>query len=686
MELSGFDSPGFNSDFFGKQKQAVKQAPKKKKNFIESLLPAIGGTGGSVGGAALGTALLPGVGTLAGALLGGALGGGGGKVAENALEHESLTHGVAGEAALNAAFGAGPIRAGKFGIQALQGAKSGAGLADALTNAGLNVAGNGAGRATTRSIVGQKLENTGGKLMNSQTNLTRAEMRKIGANAPEAFNLMNKNYGLHNLDDIAEVASNVTGSTGVHSSAVKGIIESGKGIDTGDFHDTFVKLLDTKAPLVNESKRKNLLTQLRYSVEKMYSDHPLNPLAQPSPTYEVAQNFRNEAARLRSLPTPTAADKQLADVYDGMRKHIEEKLYSQTHINAADAGIDAELGNAKQVMQKQYRQLANNTGVNTAKGKAYLKLANEASQVKDIKDLRSIQKPWVTMSKIDNATAQSQGNAASKLGQAANGRGVIRGATNAVLNSTSPVLGSKLSKTGLALQGGANANAFGVKAVGKRVGGVGLANALINQPMGGGSVDIPQGDTGNIQPGNTFGGAQNPQGADDGSAGQQYTLENALADIKRDPKNADDYMKLYQFVSDATATKAPKSLSSTQQTQVNNAMSGLQDLQNIAQIIQHDPSAITKDAIPGGSIARRLTGTTDYEASKQNVVDVIARLRSGAVISTEEAKRYMGLLPQAGDTTQSANQKLNRLANLLSSFANPQPTGASLSDALSGLQ
>jgi hypothetical protein len=97
------------------------KAPKKKGNLLTSLIPSAGGIGGSLGGAALGTAVLPGVGTLAGALLGGALGGGAGKVAENAVEGNKLSSGVAGEAALNGVLGAGPLRLGKFGYEAIKG-------------------------------------------------------------------------------------------------------------------------------------------------------------------------------------------------------------------------------------------------------------------------------------------------------------------------------------------------------------------------------------------------------------------------------------------------------------------------------------------------------------------------------------------------------------------------------------
>jgi hypothetical protein len=165
----------------------------------------------------------------------------------------------------------------------------------------------------------------------------------------------------------------------------------------------------------------------------------------------------------------------------------------------------------------------------------------------------------------------------------------------------------------------------------------------------------------------------------------QYPLENAIADAKRDPKNADYYMSLYKFIQDST-TSQEKPLNSTQQTQVNNATSALSDLQTLADSIQQDPSVLQKDAIPGGGLARKLTGTNNYDAAKQNIVDVIARLRSGAAITNDEAKRYMSLLPGAFDDQNTAIQKLTRLSDLLSAFANPQPASADLGTVLSQLQ
>lgn len=156
--------------------------------------------------------------------------------------------------------------------------------------------------------------------------------------------------------------------------------------------------------------------------------------------------------------------------------------------------------------------------------------------------------------------------------------------------------------------------------------------------------------------------------------GQQSIQQAVLQDLQTNGgKNVSTLLSLYNAFGKPDTTK---SLNSTQQQQANNATSGLQDLQSISDMIQQDPSLALKDTIPGGSLAHRLTGTTDFDAAKSNVVDVISRLRSGAAISTSEEKLYKSLLPSAGDSAESAQAKISRLQSLLGSFANPQPTSS----------
>lgn len=163
-------------------------------------------------------------------------------------------------------------------------------------------------------------------------------------------------------------------------------------------------------------------------------------------------------------------------------------------------------------------------------------------------------------------------------------------------------------------------------------------------------------------------------------------VQASVAQIVANGGTLNDVSKFLSIASALQSLQPPqqKPLNATQQQQANNAVSALGDLGTLANAIQTDPNVVLKDALPGGSLARGLTGTTDYDTAKQNIVDVIARLRSGAAITQDEANRYMSMLPAPGDSQQSAINKLQRLQSLLSAFANPQPA-SSASDLISAL-
>lgn len=113
------------------QPRAVAQTrkPEKKKGgrggTLTSLISEGGALGGAAGGAALGTAVLPGIGTLLGALGGGFLGGFGGRLTENKVRDNRLGLGDAlKEGAVSGVLGAGPLRLGKFGLDAVKGVRA----------------------------------------------------------------------------------------------------------------------------------------------------------------------------------------------------------------------------------------------------------------------------------------------------------------------------------------------------------------------------------------------------------------------------------------------------------------------------------------------------------------------------------------------------------------------------------
>lgn len=113
------------------------------------------------------------------------------------------------------------------------------------------------------------------------------------------------------------------------------------------------------------------------------------------------------------------------------------------------------------------------------------------------------------------------------------------------------------------------------------------------------------------------------------------------------------------------------------------AQSGLDSLSVLEETLATDPGAFQRQALPNPfGITGRLTDTADIRAATDNVVDVIARLRSGAAITEDEARRFATRLPLPGDSVDVAARKIAGVRAELESFINPD---LSLTQALGAL-
>lgn len=165
--------------------------------------------------------------------------------------------------------------------------------------------------------------------------------------------------------------------------------------------------------------------------------------------------------------------------------------------------------------------------------------------------------------------------------------------------------------------------------------------------------------------------------------GSPYTKENLLADIQGDPTNASKYISYYKQLDDIFGATEAKPLTGESQKRALTSESGLRSIGTLEETLARDPSAFARQSLPNPlGIVGRLTGTTDVRAATDNVVDVLARLRSGAAITDDEARRFARLLPQAGDSQESAARKIANVKAELMSFAQNPGGGGSLEDAL----
>jgi hypothetical protein len=620
-------------------------APKKKGNFLTSLIPSAGGIGGSLGGAALGTAILPGVGTLAGALLGGALGGGAGKVAENAVEGNKITNGVAGEAALNGVLGAGPLRLGKLGVDTIRGVKAGTGLADALTSAGTNAAGMNAAQA-----IGDKLQKSGQNLIAKEFRLSPTQQANFAKLHGEEATSVLRRYGVKSPQDIQ---AKIQPLQETFDSAISGIPAVSKNDLAAGLKKVYQPLI--KSPALFEQGLGNSVKQQADELLKLAKNGslPADKVNELRKTFDAAVNYTQRGAPEYNVIKKTA---------DALRGTLQ---------SAADkAGVKTPDGLSFKEVGKELRKLY---GLDEVVGKqAYLGTGSLPLN-------------------LPNLLGTTAGGAAGGLPGAA-----AAGVATQLINSTA---GRRLAANGVIGAGeklsarGATASPYGVKAITGRVAPVGLTEALMGSAgqSDGNSMATNATSTNtatmpnstNIPPLNQTNGYMSSSN----SPFAPNNLETSIEKILANGGSLDDVSKFVTIagaVQKAQSVSAPK-LNSTQQQQANNAQSGLDSLAAIAQTLQSNPNAAKLASLPGGSLTQSLTHTGAYAAALNNATDVIGRLRSGGAINADEEKRFKALLPGSFDSPDTINYKLNTLATLFQSFANPQSAQPDATDLASAL-
>lgn len=166
-----------------------------------------------------------------------------------------------------------------------------------------------------------------------------------------------------------------------------------------------------------------------------------------------------------------------------------------------------------------------------------------------------------------------------------------------------------------------------------------------------------------------------------------YSQENLMADIQRDPQNADKYMEYYAQLQEVFGQPAEKPLSAEASKVIGNANSGLTSLEQLAGEISQ--SGVPKGTvIPGrsavGGLLGNALGTAGYDTAARNVKDVITRLRTGAAITDSEERFYNSQLPQAFDDPATIQRKLQLFNELFNSVANRTGSAATDLESLVG--
>jgi|ERR1043165_1726867 hypothetical protein len=104
------------------------------------------------------------------------------------------------------------------------------------------------------------------------------------------------------------------------------------------------------------------------------------------------------------------------------------------------------------------------------------------------------------------------------------------------------------------------------------------------------------------------------------------------------------------------------------------AQAGISSLGQLEQLINKDPSLVTRESTPGqglpivGGLISNVAGTGEYNSVANNILDALARVRTGAAMTSQEESFYRNLLPKAGDDQATIQSKLAALKQAFTPF------------------
>lgn len=608
-----------------KAPQQTKQ-PQQKGNFLTHLLPSLGGIGGAAGGAAIGTGILPGIGTLAGALIGGAVGGGGAKVGENAIEHQKLTNGVAGQAVEQGILGAGPIKLLKgatLGTKAaIDVAKEGGGLASAL---------NAVGDKATTPLIGKQAAKTGlalqGEARGIKPGVTQSgtSSRLTPAQSDKINQYLNDLGAKNSAHTQVRAVANDLKSSGKQISDL--VAQHDRTLSQPEIDTIKQEAQAAASKTLGFNAKDPLIVDTQKRVEALAKNGNLSQAKDLRDTLDnQLKSFYSKGER--NTTTTTAVENTLKGYRDGINKVLQKGVPGFKEANDRYAtGLKAQDLLLKSANPQGLKIL----GVQTGVGGEGLQAA---------KDLTG---------RTLNKTSQSaNNNAAKSFGVGAISKRVLPvGGTQAALSSNTPQQVSQQTS----LQSPTDLT---------------------------GAITQAQNNTQQSQT------QTNPYSQENLLADIQRDPANASKYI--DYYNQLD--KIFN-PSQTTQTQTPVSKPSAQQYSLaSSALGSIQNVMNAIQqdpnIVNKD--ATPGQGLPGvGGLISRAAGTSDYHTQLANISQAILHLQTGAAFSNEEKKAVQANLPRAGDSAETIQTKLNTLVSFLSPFIpsqQPQQSNQDLTSAL----
>lgn len=613
--------------------QAKVPKPEEKKNFWLDQISTVGGILGGIGG----SFIAPIAGTAGGAAAGSGLG----EAIENIISGESATKNVVKEAALGGVFGAGPLKL-------LKGA--GAGV-KALATGADDVAGAASRAAMTplRQQLGNRSLSAADRAITKQFKFSPSQLTNFSKRHGEDPTTLIKRYGINSADDVT----------------VKAIEPLQSAFDD----------VVTKIPTISSQA-------LSSSLKKVY-----NPLIKSANLSEQQLGSQlkaqaDEIIKKSGQAIPSAQVNTLRKSFDDFVKYT---MRGTPEHNVNKMTADA--------LRETLQKAADKAGLGF-QGKTFKEIGRDLSKLYDLDEIVGRQANLgrgsnpVNLTNLLGMTAGGAGGGPAGMAAGA----LLTGAANSSTGRTLARRGAESVGNRLVQSGAKSAaRTFTPRGIATRVGGQGVARSLPGQQPQPTSLEdamfqssFPNQENQAYMP-NAATNSNTVQNISQSSSempglSRENILAAMLIDIQETGgENIGKIQALYEFANPETEQKP---LGGEAQKRALTSQSGLRSLDTLEQTLQDDPGAFQRQALPNPlGITARFTGTTDVRAATDNIVDVIARLRSGAAITDDEAKRFARLLPQPGDSAESAARKLQNVRMELESFVNPGPS-LSLEDAL----
>lgn len=168
-----------------------------------------------------------------------------------------------------------------------------------------------------------------------------------------------------------------------------------------------------------------------------------------------------------------------------------------------------------------------------------------------------------------------------------------------------------------------------------------------------------------------------------------YSRENMLADMQRDPANADKYIAMYEAMQEIFgAPQAPK-LNNTAVQSISDLETGLTNLDSLEQSLL---SSGANQPVIGSALSQipfNTEGKT-LRAEIDRVKQVIGKALEGGVLRKEDEEKYARILPTINDTDEVARRKIaalrgdlqNKLRTFYTNSINYGGGGGSIEEAL----